>query len=81
MSLSTTIVMLIVARLLQGCAMAFTTTACFAMATDTLPPDRISSGIGFFSMAQAACMAVGPMIGLQLASAFGYNAAFAVGAA
>ncbi len=79
MSLSTTIVMLIVARLLQGCAMAFTTTACFAMATDTLPPDRISSGIGFFSMAQAACMAVGPMIGLQLASAFGYNAAFAVG--
>lgn len=79
MSLSTTIVMLVVARLLQGCAMAFTATACFAMATDTLPPDRITSGIGFFSMAQAACMAVGPMIGLQLASAFGYSTAFAVG--
>ena len=81
MAVSSNVVMLVIARLLQGAAMAFTATTCFAMAADTLPPTRISSGIGFFSMAQAACMAVGPMIGLNLASALGYNRAFAVGGA
>lgn len=80
MALSSNIVMLIFARLLQGCAMAFTTTTCLTMATDTLPPDRISSGIGYFSVAQAACSAVGPMAGLNISSMFGYNAAFATGA-
>ena len=79
MSASSNIFMLVFARLLQGSAMAFTTTTCLAMATDTLPPDHISSGIGYFSVAQAACMAVGPMIGLNLAGTFGYNAAFATG--
>ena len=80
MALSSNIAMLIVARLLQGSAMAFTTTSCLTMATDTLPPDRISSGIGYYSVAQAACSAVGPMVGLSFSSAFGYNAAFTLGA-
>lgn len=80
MAVSSNIAMLICARLLQGAAMAFTTTTCLAMATDTLPVERISSGIGFFSVAQAACMAVGPMVGLSFSSAFGYNTAFALGA-
>lgn len=73
---STNIVTLILARLLQGTAMAFTFTCCLAMATDALPQDKVSSGIGYFSLAQAACMAVGPMVGLMLADAFGYHVAF-----
>lgn len=80
MFISSNIAMLICACLLQGAAMAFATTTCLTMATDTLPPERISSGIGFFSVAQAACMAVGPMIGLNFSSAFGYNSAFVLGA-
>lgn len=81
MFISSNIAMLICARLLQGAAMAFATTTCLTMATDTLPPERISSGIGFYSVAQAACSAVGPVIGLGLAGALGYNAAFAIAAA
>ena len=79
-SISTNIVMLICARLLQGSAMAFTSTACIAMATDALPHNRVSTGIGYFSLAQAACMAFGPMVGLSLADMLGYNVTFAIGA-
>ena len=77
-SLSSNIVVVVLARLLQGSAMAFTFTGCLAMATDTLPRDRVNAGIGYFSLAQAACMAIGPMVGLTLADALGYNAAFAI---
>lgn len=77
-SVSSNIAVVILARLLQGAAMAFTFTCCLAMATDTLPRDRVNSGIGYFSLAQAACMAVGPMVGLTLADALGYNAAFGI---
>lgn len=70
--------LLIGARLLQGAGMAFTFTCCLAMAADALPQDKVSSGIGYFSLAQAACMAVGPTVGLEMADAFGYNAAFAL---
>lgn len=61
--------MLVLARLLQGVSMAFSTTTCLAMATDSLPPERMGSGIGFFSVAQAAFSAVGPLVGLALAEA------------
>ena len=77
-SVSTNIVVVVIARLLQGSAMAFSFTCCLAMATDTLPRERVNSGIGYFSLAQAACMAIGPMVGLTLSDAFGYNAAFAI---
>ena len=70
-SISGNIVVVILARLLQGSAMAFTFTCCLAMATDTLPRERVNTGIGYFSLAQAACMAIGPMVGLTLADAFG----------
>ena len=73
--------MLVVARLLQGVSMAFSTTTCLAMATDSLPPERMGSGIGFFSVAQAAFSAVGPMTGLALAEALGYDATFCIAAA
>lgn len=80
LSLSRDIVVVVLARFLQGSAMAFTFTGCLAMATDTLPRDRVNAGIGYFSLAQAACMAIGPMVGLTLADALGYNAAFGIAA-
>lgn len=75
-AISDNIVLLIVARFLQGAAMAFTFTCCLAMATDALPPRQVSAGIGYFSLAQAACMAFGPMVGLTIAENFGFTAAF-----
>lgn len=74
--LSRSVVVLVIFRLLQGCCQGFTATCCLALATDTLPPSRIGSGIGYFTLAQAMCQAIGPTLGLRLMIHFGYTAAF-----
>lgn len=79
-SFSTSIIMLFAFRLLEGAARAFTATCCLAIAADALPADKFSSGIGFFSLAQAACQAIGPNIGLTALRHIGYSATFAIGA-
>jgi len=77
--LSASVAPLMVSRLVQGAGLAFTTTACLALATDALPPERLGTGIGYYSLAQAACMAIGPTLGLYLADTFGYPVTFLSG--
>jgi MFS family permease len=79
-SFSRSIPLLMVFRLLQGVSMAFTATSCLALASDALPSSQLGTGIAYFSLAQAACQAIGPTLSLTLASAIGYNATFAVAA-
>ncbi len=67
-------------RLLQGFALAFTTTGCLALVADVLPQNHISKGIGYFSLAQAACMAFGPALGLFLADTLSFQTTFFCGA-
>lgn len=43
LSVSGNVAVVILARLLQGSAMAFTFTCCLAMATDTLPRERVNT--------------------------------------
>ena len=78
-SLSHNIPTLMMFRLLQGSSQAFTATCCLALAADTLPPNRIASGIGVFSTAQAASQAIGPTVALTLMAHIGYNATFMIG--
>ncbi len=78
-SMSDTIQKLMVFRLLQGAGQAFTATCCLALASDALPPEKMATGIGYFSLAQAACQAVGPTIGLSLSKAIGYSNTFMAG--
>jgi MFS family permease len=78
-SVSHSIQMLLFSRLLQGAGLAFTTTCCLAVAADTLPSHKIGSGIGVFSMAQAASQAIGPTVSLTLMDLFGYSITFAIG--
>lgn len=79
--ISDSVPMLIGFRLLEGSARAFTATCCLAIASDTLPAEKFGSGIGIFSLAQVACQAVGPTIGLTLYRYIGYNKTFLLGAA
>lgn len=79
--LSGSVPMLVAFRLLEGTARAFTATGCLAVASGTLPGDKFGSGIGVFSLGQAACQAIGPTIGLTLYRYIGYNATFFIGAA
>ncbi|MCD7807116.1 MAG: MFS transporter, partial [Lachnospiraceae bacterium] len=67
-------------RLLQGAGKAFTATCCLALATDALPKDKLAQGIGFFSLAQAICQALGPTIGKFIEGAFGFRVTFLVSA-
>lgn len=75
-SISGNIPTLIAFRLLQGCCQGFTATCCLALAADTLPSSRIGAGIGYFTLAQAICQAVGPTLGLNLVTRFGYRVTF-----
>jgi MFS family permease len=70
--------MLFVFRLFQGCGQAFTATCCLALAADSLPPDKFSAGIGTFTLAQAACQAIGPAAALSLAEMAGYKLTFII---
>ncbi len=79
-ALSNSIPTLIISRLIQGSAMAFTTTCCLALASDSLPQNKLGSGLGIFSLAQAACQAIGPSVGLVLVDNFGFQFAFTISA-
>lgn len=64
---------------MQGVGQAFTSTCCLALAADTLPKEKFGSGIGVFSMAQAASQAIGPTIALALVGVMGYQGTFMIG--
>lgn len=70
---------LLASRLVQGAGLAFTTTTCLVLATDALPIERMGTGIGYYSLAQAACMAIGPSVGLYLSDMIGYPGTFMIG--
>ena len=65
-SSSTSMPLLMVFRLVQGCGMAFGNSCCLTMVAETLPKDKYGTGIGYYSVAQVAAMAIGPAIGLWL---------------
>ena len=79
-SLAHSVATIIVARLIHGIGLAFTASTCLAIACDALPRDKMAQGIGYFSLGQAIASAVGPAVGLSLATRFGYNKMFAIGA-
>ena len=77
-TLSYNIPTLLMARLLQGTGQAFTTTCCLTIASDSLPMEKMSSGIGYFALTSALGQAIAPAIGLWLIGIIGYNCTFAV---
>lgn len=80
-ALSSSIIVLTVARILHGCAMSFTTTTSLAIAGDALPRNKMGAGIGYFSLGQIIATAVGPNVGLILIDVVGYTNTFFVCAA
>ena len=79
-SLSNSVTMIMIFRLLHGFGMGCTAPLALAIAGDSLPEEKMASGLGIFSLAQAISSAVGPSIGLALSTNIGYNKTFALGA-
>lgn len=71
-----TITGIILFRLLQGFGLAFATTAFLVVVTKTLPADRITEGIRYFTLVMVIGQAIGPAIGLDLAAWIGFRGLF-----
>jgi MFS family permease len=78
-SVSTNVALIIVFRFLQGAGQAFTATCCLALATDALPEEKLSSGLGIFALAQVTAQAVSPSIGIFIGELFGFRISFIAG--
>lgn len=75
-----TVPVMIVFRLLHGVGIGCTAPLGLAIATDSLPAEKIGYGVGMFSLGQAVASAIGPSIGLSLSRRIGYSPTFLVGA-
>src|SRR5690625_3972072 len=62
----TSIIFLIVIRIIQGIGWAFSTTASGTVATDIVPPQLRGEGLGYFGMSGNLALALGPTLGLAL---------------
>lgn len=79
--LAQSVPMMIAGRLMQGIGMAFVGPICLTIASNSIPQEKMASGIAVFSIGQASANAFGPSLGLRLASRFGYGPAFFIGSA
>ncbi|WP_170270395.1 MFS transporter [Heliorestis acidaminivorans] len=62
--LASSVLVLILIRLIHGAAWGVATTAAGTVVTDLLPPRRLGEGMGYFSLTSAVSMATFPALGL-----------------
>ncbi|MFR9611542.1 MAG: MFS transporter [Rikenellaceae bacterium] len=74
--ISTSILELVITRVLLGATFAMTTTASNTLAIDVIPSSRRAEGIGYYGAIVVLAMAVGPMLGLYLIKYFSYKELF-----
>ncbi len=79
-SLADRVEVIIAARLLHGVGVGFVSPLCLAIASNSLPDEKLGSGVGIYTLAQTVAQAIGPTIGLSLSAAIGYSKSFLVGA-
>lgn len=79
--LSESIPVVMAGRLLHGVGMGFMAPVMLYLASNALPESKMASGIGVYTLGQAASTAIGPSVGLALSDAFGYNVTFFLSAA
>ncbi len=63
---STTMVMLLIFKVVQGVGNALNSTAANATASEVLPRDQVGQGIGYYSLHQMITNAIGPTVCLAL---------------
>lgn len=69
---------LVLVRLLHGSGMGLYPTAASALVADVAPPGRRGELLGFFGAAANVAMALGPIVGVEIARRLGFPALFAV---
>lgn len=74
----TTMLMLIIMRMVQGVGWGFSTTAVSTVATDIIPPKRRGEGLGYFGLSGNLALAFGPALGLTLADLVSFKTLFLI---
>ncbi|MDR2442401.1 MAG: MFS transporter [Deltaproteobacteria bacterium] len=64
------------ARLLHGAGFGLTSTLMVSMAAQVIPPQRIGEGLGYLGLGATVALAIGPLVGLKLATDYGYKLMF-----
>jgi len=77
---SNSIPMLFCFRILHGLGWGFASTTSMTVAIDSLPHKRMAAGIGFYTMMQTTATAIAPMVGLSIASQYGFQTTYLTGA-
>ena len=75
------VVLLCAVRLLHGIGLGCLAALALTMATDSLPSDKIASGIGVYGLSSVLASALGPGVGLAIVERWGYTATFLTAAA
>jgi MFS family permease len=65
-----------VLRIFHGMAFGLIATAISTMAADSLPPSRLSEGIGYFGLATTISMSLSPLLALWIVGQFTYRSLF-----
>lgn len=79
--ISNSIPMVIFFRLLHGISNGTSAALCLAMATESLPAEKISSGIGVYMLSTVLAGAIGPGLGLTLSEKYGFSVTYFISAA
>lgn len=72
---------ILVGRFVHGLGMGCSGPLGMALVSETLPPQRLGSGVSIYALAQAAAQAVGPAFGLWFSDTMGYSLTFLLTAA
>lgn len=74
----TSIVFLLLFRIIQGIGWGFSTTASGTIATDLIPPSRRGEGMGYYGLSGNIALAIGPGLGLTLANVVSFQTLFVI---
>lgn len=78
--LAFTIVLLLLLRAVQGIGWGASTTAASTIASDVIPADRRTEGMGYYGIASTIAMSLGPALGLYLVKYTNYALLFTASA-
>ena len=76
---ATTIMMMVLIRVIHGLTWGLTTTSNSTVAGDIIPESKRGQGFGYFGVSTTAGMALGPLIGSMIFQHGGYTAMFLAG--
>lgn len=75
---ASSILLLLVFRVIHGISWAFATTAIATAITDTIPEQRRGEGMGWFGLSGTLAMAIGPLLGVWLVAEQSFTGTFLV---